>query len=184
MPPCRAHLRDQRRDHRRRRATVDSRERRRRSAKAVAEHLGVANAPELGPDPAQLVTKRVDPVAVEERLERAQVAAQAARCYTSLVNVLDVDPEANAGVVAEQPDHRRAQRPAHDVTGSGRRVEGDGREFGRRCSDQPEGSCDECARRRGLRPRSLAACREDLEQDVALADRSISRKRCVILGPE
>ena len=148
-------------------------------------HLGVPNTPQLGPEPAQLLAKRVGPRAVEQRLERPEVAAQPARGDASLVDVLDVEPEADPRVVAKQADDRRGERAADHVTGGGRRTE---RPAARaRAAVSPRGRARGRRARAGrpaAHPRPRTARRSGRSSDLARAlDRSISRNRCVIRAP-
>ena len=89
-----AYLRDQRRDDRQRRAAIGGGQRRGRGPEAVAEHLGITDAPELAAEPAEVVAQPFGPRLVEQRPERAEVAAQAPGGDPRLVHVLGVDGRA------------------------------------------------------------------------------------------
>src|SRR5580693_1910428 len=83
-----AYLRNQRRDDCERRATIGGRQTSGRRPEAIAEDLGITDPSELAAEPAEVVAQRFSPGLVEDRPERAQVAAQAAGGDACLVHVL------------------------------------------------------------------------------------------------
>ena len=98
-------------DDRNRRVAIARGQRGGGRAEAVAKDLGVTDPPELPAEPAEVVAERVGPRLVEQRPEGAQIAAQAAGGDSRLVDVLGIDAQPDAWVVAEEADHRQCSAP-------------------------------------------------------------------------
>ena len=78
--------------------------------------IGVADGTQPVPQPAQLVGESAPPALTDERTERAQVAAQASRGDTHLVQPFDVT-EARRGVVGDQARQASGERRLHGLRG-------------------------------------------------------------------
>ena len=78
-----------------------------RLAQALAQHVGVPHLAEQAAEPAQLVDQRRQGLLVEERPERAQVAAQPPGGHPGLVHALVAGVQPDDGVVEQEPPHGR-----------------------------------------------------------------------------
>jgi hypothetical protein len=80
----------------------------------VEQHVGIAHATQLGPEPLELLAEGFAPLVIEHRAQGAQIAAESPGRHPRLVNGLGILAQPDDRIEGQQLLRRTHERGAHD----------------------------------------------------------------------